>query len=97
MILVTGGLPDPGFYLRIDGTYVSQFNDCGSGTVNLQYGATDEEKIKIIYNGDKGMFCIESLKYPRIFLRMDCSRKFVNCQYGALEWEMFSIRSVLED
>ena len=86
----------PGVYLRMDGTGVNHFDGPGGGIVNLQYGVTDEEKFKIVYNGDKGMFCIESLKYPLVFLRTN-RENVVNCQYGALEWEMFSIRSVSED
>ena len=84
----------PGVYLRMDGSRVTTFDGPGGGTVNLQYGVSDEEKFKILYNGEKGMFCFESLKYPFVFLRTDVSQNVVNCQYGAFKWEMYTIRSV---
>ena len=84
----------PGVYLRMDGSSVTTFAGLGCGIVNLQYGVSDEEKFKIVYNGEKGMFCFESLKYPFVFLRTDVSQNLVNCQYGAFKWEMYTIRSV---
>ena len=83
----------PGVYLRMDGSDLTDYYDPG-GFVNLQYGVTDKEKFKIVYNGEKGMFCIESLKYPLVFLRTDGGSNIVNCQYIAQDWELYSIRSV---
>ena len=87
-------VPCPGVYLRMDGSSVTTFAGPGGGIVNLQYGVTDEEKFKIVYNGEEGMFCFASLKYPFVFLRTDVSQNVVNCQYGAFKWEMYTIRSV---
>ena len=86
----------PGVYLRMDGSDLTDYYDPGAGVVNLQYGVTDKEKFKIVYNGEYGMFCFESLKYPLVFLRTDGSSNIVNCQYGAFKWEMYTIRSVSE-
>ena len=86
----------PGVYLRMNGSGVTRFNGPGSGTVNLQYGVSDLEKFRIIYNGDKyaGMFSFESKVFPFVYLRTDGQKGVVNCQYGARAYEMYTIAAV---
>ena len=89
----------PGVYLRMDGTGMTEYTQPGGGSVNCQFGVSDLEKFKIVYNGGKfaGMFFIESKAFPFVCLRTDGGRNLVNCQYGALDWEMYTIRSVSEN
>ena len=84
----------PGIYIRMDGHDMTKKVGSGAGVVNCQKGAADQEKLKIIYNGDDGTFSIESKQYPFVFLRMDVGKNVVNCQYGADKYERFSLRSV---
>ena len=84
----------PGIYLRMDGHDMTERIDPGAGVVNCQKGAADQEKLKIIYNGDDGSFSIESKEYPFVFLRMDVGKNIVNCQYGAYSYERFNLRLV---
>ncbi|WPV00564.1 MAC/perforin domain-containing protein [Mucilaginibacter sp. cycad4] len=90
----------PGLFLRMDGRNVPNNND-GGGVVNLQNGASDYEKFKIIKQSN-GTYVIQSAKFGT-YLRMD-ARGFtssnnsgggiVNCKSGSTVpggWETFVI------
>lgn len=84
----------PNVFLRMDGTYVTQFGP-GGGTVNCHYGAQTYEQFELIGQAD-GTFAIASIKFPGRYLRMNASGVSsdggtVNCQFGAWPWEKFYV------
>ena len=86
----------PGVYLRMDGSGITGFSSSGKGTVNLQYGVSNYEKFKIVFNAGKfrGMFSFESKAFPFVYLRTDSGKNIVNCQYGAQSCEVYTIAAV---
>ena len=89
----------PNVYLRMDGSTVTSFKGSGSGIVNGQFGAFGFERF-VIRQQASGQYSIQSVKFPRAYLRMDGSnvRSFsgygagtVNAQYGVGPWELFKI------
>ena len=89
----------PGVYLRMDGNEVTEFVGPGGGVVNCQFGADAWEEFKL-YHVDGCNYCIESVQFPGVYLRMDGSGLtthigpgggVVNCQFGAGPWEIFKL------
>ncbi|MES2444416.1 MAG: hypothetical protein V4574_16440 [Pseudomonadota bacterium] len=62
----------PGAFLRMDGTGVTGMTPSGSGKVNCQGFAGKLERFQLIQNPD-GTTAINSIAFPKVFLRMDCS------------------------
>jgi hypothetical protein len=89
----------PHVYLRMDGTGVTSLTSSGGGTVNCQYGGAGAyEKFRVLDQAD-GSVALESVAFPKVFLRMDGSGVTgfaaagggkVNCQYsGPARYEKF--------
>jgi hypothetical protein len=74
-------------FLRMDGEGVD--NGPG-GTVNCQWGAYSHEEFNLLAQQD-GTFAIESVKFPGVYLRMDCDNNQVNCQTSIGPYEKFLI------
>ena len=93
----------PGVYLRMDGNGVTKFTGPGGGVVNGQFKVASYERFNLIYtDGDQYSFSVESAHFPGVYLRMDGSgvTEFtgpgggvVNCQFGALPYEKFRLKS----
>ncbi len=88
-----------GVYLRMDGNGVTSPQGPGAGVVNCQYGVGPWEKFHI-RSSVKGIYSVESVQFPGVFLRMDGNGVtqptgpgggIVNCQYGAFPYEMFRL------
>lgn len=88
-----------GVFLRIDGKDIKTPSGSGGGKVNCQNSLTTTCVFKL-HQEEDGIFTIESVEYPGVFLRMDGSsvKSFsgsgagiVNCQFGAAEWEHFRL------
>jgi len=86
-------------YLRMDGNGVTSPTGPGGGTVNCQYTAGPWEKFNIHLNSD-GVFSLESVQFPDVYLRMDGNGVTsptgpgggtVNCQYTAGPWEKYRL------
>ncbi|MFJ9927927.1 phospholipase C [Streptomyces misionensis] len=84
-------------YLRLDGTGVVANTTPGGGKVNCQYGPGPETSFRLRSQGS-GVYALESVAYPNVFLRMDASGLpgngagggTVNCQYNAGVYEKFT-------
>ena len=89
----------PGKFLRMDGNGVTSMTGPGGGKVNCQGFTGPWERFQFIQQAD-GSTAINSIAFPKAFLRMDGSNvtKFegsgggvVNCQGGVGSWEKFKV------
>ena len=95
----------PNVFLRLDGNGVTRFDGGGVGRVNCQYGAGPYEQFILrAYGPDE--FSIESLQFPKVFLRLDGGyvtsfqgpgSGIVNGQFGAGPYERFVLRQDTEN
>jgi len=87
-----GSVAFPGVFLRMDGTGVNSWTWNGGGTVNCQFGAGSWETFTLRSVDGQGLFNIESVAFPNVYLRLEVESA-ANCQYtppangkAAVDW-----------